>query len=89
MQQVHPSSVHRFTDVEPGHFLEPGLSGHHLTLPPQQVRVPKSQLGYCYTPDNEKKVKKEQYDYKDALVNMVKTQIFMRLNKANVLHKFT
>lgn len=41
VQQVHPSSVHRFTDVEPSHFLEPSLNGHHLALPSPQVRVHK------------------------------------------------
>lgn len=47
VQPVHPSSVHRFTDVEPSHFLEPSLTGHHLTLPSPQVRVLNSQLVYC------------------------------------------
>ncbi|KAG9260881.1 transcription factor PU.1b isoform X1 [Astyanax mexicanus] len=34
---VHPSSVHRYADVEPSHFLDPGLTGPHLALSPQQV----------------------------------------------------
>ncbi|KAM9493361.1 transcription factor PU.1b isoform 1-T1 [Clarias gariepinus] len=50
VQQVHPSSVHRFTDVEPGHFLEPGLSGHHLALPPQQVAcLPRTSVYYPHS----------------------------------------
>ncbi|MCI4393076.1 hypothetical protein PGIGA_G00153200 [Pangasianodon gigas] len=37
VQQVHPPSAHRFPDVEPNHFLESGLTGHHLALPPPQM----------------------------------------------------
>lgn len=35
---LHVTNVHRFTDVEPGHFIDPGLTGHHLPLAPPQVR---------------------------------------------------
>lgn len=38
VQPLHASNVHRFSDVESGHFIDPGLTGHHLTLPPPQVR---------------------------------------------------
>ncbi len=38
VQPLHASNVHRFPEVESGHFLDPGLTGHHLTLPPPQVR---------------------------------------------------
>lgn len=72
VQPVHPPSVHRFTDVEPSHFLEPSLTGHHLALPPPQVRVLKSLLTYCYTTGKKKqktenKISPEQYNYKVAL----------------------
>lgn len=38
VQPLHASNVHRFPEVESGHFIDPGLTGHHLTLPPPQVR---------------------------------------------------
>lgn len=38
VQPLHVTNVHRFTDVEPGHFIDPGLNGHHLPLAPSQVR---------------------------------------------------
>ncbi|KAF4090986.1 hypothetical protein AMELA_G00031890 [Ameiurus melas] len=50
VQQVHPSSVHRFTDVEPSHFLEPSLAGHHLALPtPQMACLPRPSLYYQHS----------------------------------------
>nr|XP_055059820.1 transcription factor PU.1b isoform X1 [Misgurnus anguillicaudatus] len=38
VQPLHVSNVHRFTDVESGHFIDPSLTGHHLTLPPSQMQ---------------------------------------------------
>ncbi|KAF5897744.1 transcription factor PU.1 isoform X1, partial [Clarias magur] len=50
VQQVHPSGVHRFTDVEPSHFLESGLNGHHLALPPPQVAcLPRPSVYYPHS----------------------------------------
>lgn len=39
VQPLHASNVHRFPEVESSHFIDPGLTGHHLTLPPPQVRL--------------------------------------------------
>ncbi|XP_026992849.1 transcription factor PU.1b isoform X1 [Tachysurus fulvidraco] len=50
VQPVHPSSVHRFTEVEPSHFLEPSLTGHHLALPPAQVAcLPRTPVYYPHS----------------------------------------
>ncbi|XP_066509874.1 transcription factor PU.1-like isoform X4 [Hoplias malabaricus] len=35
--QIHPPSVHRFTDMESSHFLDPSLAGPHLALSPTQM----------------------------------------------------
>ncbi|XP_076854798.1 transcription factor PU.1b isoform X3 [Brachyhypopomus gauderio] len=48
VQQVHPSSVHRLTDVEPAHFFDPSLPTSHLALatPQQMAYLPRPSV--CY-----------------------------------------
>ncbi|XP_059386314.1 transcription factor PU.1b isoform X1 [Carassius carassius] len=50
VQPLHASNVHRFPDVESGHFIDPGLTGHHLTLPPPQMTyLPRPSLCYPHS----------------------------------------
>ncbi|XP_062845620.1 transcription factor PU.1b isoform X2 [Trichomycterus rosablanca] len=48
--QVHPPSMHRFADIDSGHFLDPSLSGHHLPLATSQVAyLPRSAVCYPHS----------------------------------------
>ncbi|XP_067297239.1 transcription factor PU.1b isoform X3 [Pseudorasbora parva] len=50
VQPLHTSNVHRFPDVESGHFIDPGLTGHHLTLPPSQMTyLPRPSVCYPHS----------------------------------------
>ncbi|XP_057197477.1 transcription factor PU.1b isoform X2 [Triplophysa rosa] len=50
VQPLHVTNVHRFTDVEPGHFIDPGLNGHHLPLaPPQMTYLPRPSVCYPHS----------------------------------------
>lgn len=50
VQPLHASNVHRFPEVESGHFIDPGLTGHHLTLPPPQMTyLPRPSVCYPHS----------------------------------------
>ncbi|XP_042616066.1 transcription factor PU.1-like isoform X3 [Cyprinus carpio] len=50
VQPLHASNVHRFPEVESSHFIDPGLTGHHLTLPPPQMAyLPRPSVCYPHS----------------------------------------
>ncbi|XP_046696206.1 transcription factor PU.1b isoform X1 [Silurus meridionalis] len=49
VQQVHPSTVHRFPDVETSQFMEPSLAGQHLALHSQVPCLPRPTVYYPHS----------------------------------------
>ncbi|XP_050970405.1 transcription factor PU.1b isoform X4 [Labeo rohita] len=49
VQPLHATNVHRFPE-ESGHFIDPSLTGHHLTLPPPQMTyLPRPSVCYPHS----------------------------------------